>query len=1094
MTCPGRRSRPPNLLTRLALDGEKVARPATNSQHLGRPLPCFTATLILGPVEKRARRSACTERAYLMTTGIVDAVAGRDRFSLRAPRFVFAILAILGCAHDTGRDLFPLRERTARQIDLQRPFVFRLAGSAQWRSCPPTEEREGSIPSECANNAPPPGTLAALSELAAQARAARASSDGTWSAAAIDLALGARRRTTLDSVIAALERLAEHDGPAEILSDLAVGYAVRGEVRRNPWDLVTALDWIERAWERDTASAVIAFNRALVLQRLHLFRSAHDAWARGIALQADDSWRQEARGHLARLERESRPSRFVDARAMRELSDAALRDSGRADPQGAREHMLNALLPAWGVAVTTGDGVGAANALHDARVLAGSRRDSSLSSALRELDEVPTGSRSLVAGALGDYGAGARLFEVGDVVRAAELHARAARTLRAAKVPALAAWAELIPAAVSIYGGRYSEAEARFGSVARDATDRADLALLARAEWGTALSAARRGDQTTALARYDRAATLFERLGERANRASMLSQQADILYTLGRDDSSLSLRLEALAELEARHDARQRHGLLLTLGLHLFDSGLPNAARVILREAVNQADAVRRKDRPEAVIRLASLEASLGRYQEASRLLREAATAPGVRDDTLLRQRLEIEDAAARAHVLAEQAPAEAIAQQGRVIEYSSRMGILVTLAPALATRARWHLAVRDTARAEQDLEAAGRAIEAQRVPIERSAARELAATRRTVYYTLVAIRLARGDTVGALAMAGHARGAVGDAPRVAPGLIIDYTVLDDAVLAWTISQRGVRVRRVAASSAAVLARVERYEHLLEYDPDSIARNGEARALYSLLLVDVLPDTVTEVTIVPDGSLGRLPFASLVDGHGHAVVERTAIRYAESVTDALRQRARRNSDGITLLIGNPAFSRQDFPDLEPLRGAAREIAAVRMRYGDPLILEGSSATRDTLLRLLPRTALMHFAGHARLAPGAPSNSHLVLAAGAPGTPAILTAAEVAKLDLRRLRLAILSSCGTSESRARTGRVDNGLVTAFLSGGAQGVISSLWEVDDDATADLMAVLHRELAAGVAVPEALRRAQVEVRQRGGRGWETFRYQGV
>ena len=54
MMCPGRRGRPPNLLTRLALDGEKVARPATRSQHLGRPLPRFRATLILGPVEKRA--------------------------------------------------------------------------------------------------------------------------------------------------------------------------------------------------------------------------------------------------------------------------------------------------------------------------------------------------------------------------------------------------------------------------------------------------------------------------------------------------------------------------------------------------------------------------------------------------------------------------------------------------------------------------------------------------------------------------------------------------------------------------------------------------------------------------------------------------------------------------------------------------------------------------------------------------------------------------------------------------------------------------------------------------------------------------------
>jgi len=66
-----------------------------------------------------------------------------------------------------------------------------------------------------------------------------------------------------------------------------------------------------------------------------------------------------------------------------------------------------------------------------------------------------------------------------------------------------------------------------------------------------------------------------------------------------------------------------------------------------------------------------------------------------------------------------------------------------------------------------------------------------------------------------------------------------------------------------------------------------------------------------------------------------------------------------------------------------------------------------------------------------------------------------------------------------------------LSRGFLVAGARRVVASLWPVDDDATAELVGQLFRELAAaersGRAAPAAaaLRKAKLAVRSRP--GWE-------
>jgi CHAT domain-containing protein len=87
-------------------------------------------------------------------------------------------------------------------------------------------------------------------------------------------------------------------------------------------------------------------------------------------------------------------------------------------------------------------------------------------------------------------------------------------------------------------------------------------------------------------------------------------------------------------------------------------------------------------------------------------------------------------------------------------------------------------------------------------------------------------------------------------------------------------------------------------------------------------------------------------------------------------------------------------------------------------------------------------------------------------------------------DIFQLHLAadlvVLSACETALGKDLKSEGTIGLPRAFLSSGARSVVSSLWKVDDEATAELMKRFYQRLHAGDSTDTALRRAQAELAQ--------------
>jgi len=112
------------------------------------------------------------------------------------------------------------------------------------------------------------------------------------------------------------------------------------------------------------------------------------------------------------------------------------------------------------------------------------------------------------------------------------------------------------------------------------------------------------------------------------------------------------------------------------------------------------------------------------------------------------------------------------------------------------------------------------------------------------------------------------------------------------------------------------------------------------------------------------------------------------------------------------------------------------------------------------------------------------------AASAEEDDGVLTAEEIAALDLSNVDWAVLSACDTGVGEIRAGEGVFGLRRAFQVAGARTLIMSLWPVEDESARQWMRALYEaRLVSGLGTAEAVREASLTVlRKRRERGLST------
>jgi CHAT domain-containing protein len=165
-----------------------------------------------------------------------------------------------------------------------------------------------------------------------------------------------------------------------------------------------------------------------------------------------------------------------------------------------------------------------------------------------------------------------------------------------------------------------------------------------------------------------------------------------------------------------------------------------------------------------------------------------------------------------------------------------------------------------------------------------------------------------------------------------------------------------------------------------------------------------------------------------------------------------------------------------------LKQSHNEAEAIVKAFGKKNVfsLEGFKANRETALPVLGPYRFVHFATHGLLDTRYPQRSGLVLSlisARGKSQNGYVRLKDIYQLKLSA-DLVVLSSCESALGRNLESEGMIGLTRAFLYAGSQRIISTLWKVDDKATAELMKRFYQRLSKGESPSLALRGAQEDL----------------
>jgi hypothetical protein len=264
--------------------------------------------------------------------------------------------------------------------------------------------------------------------------------------------------------------------------------------------------------------------------------------------------------------------------------------------------------------------------------------------------------------------------------------------------------------------------------------------------------------------------------------------------------------------------------------------------------------------------------------------------------------------------------------------------------------------------------------------------------------------------------------------------------------------------------------------------------------------------------IVPDGRLTTAPIGGLIDGGGHYLLERYTVSYLNSWRELENNWYGQSKSSPPVVVADPDFDltigapgaqakRQlsPFVKWDAFAGEAQDVAKV-LRVPPDRVLVGKMAS-EALVRSIVAPEILHFVTHSipnlnwkvpvdgwnlfefpqPLAVENPFLQSLIALAGANRVQTgvedgLLTGLEVESLHLNGTRLVVLSSCQSGQGTPLDGQGVLGLRAAFSVAGAEGLVMSLWPVDDEAGRIFMRFFYSHIESGPV--EALRAAQLEM----------------
>ncbi len=274
---------------------------------------------------------------------------------------------------------------------------------------------------------------------------------------------------------------------------------------------------------------------------------------------------------------------------------------------------------------------------------------------------------------------------------------------------------------------------------------------------------------------------------------------------------------------------------------------------------------------------------------------------------------------------------------------------------------------------------------------------------------------------------------------------------------------------------------------------------AEGYTLYEDLVSPGLKNKdIKKIIFIPDDILNFLPFEALITEPDSKkwLIRDFNMAYCPSISSLQEIIKRKKANGYKrhkdlLALGDPYFKsiqngnngRQILGqfDFQRLKYSGTEIDRISSLFKDAkkTVLKRNKATEETLKKTnLEDYKIIHLATHSLIDDKRPFRSSIILALDDnPQEDGFLQTREIYNISMNS-DLVVLSACETGLGQFIKGEGIEGINRSFFYAGSSAVLMSLWQVNDQATYQLMERFYTHLRSSKSIIDSLRKTKLEL----------------
>ncbi|MFM6900178.1 MAG: CHAT domain-containing protein, partial [Microcystis panniformis] len=309
---------------------------------------------------------------------------------------------------------------------------------------------------------------------------------------------------------------------------------------------------------------------------------------------------------------------------------------------------------------------------------------------------------------------------------------------------------------------------------------------------------------------------------------------------------------------------------------------------------------------------------------------------------------------------------------------------------------------------------------------------------------------------------------------NIAPDtLVIQPVPLRDKVALFLVTREKLIVIQSDTKRDELNKLVSEYRtQLANYKNSDVYDTGGK--LYEILIrpieSQIAASSPKNIAIIATGQLRYIPFETLYDKKNDQVLlEKYPIYYLTRISTSTPPATERKPlQGLA--FANPK------PTQEELKGTEIEAETISKIFPGSEKYLGTNATLDIFKKQAFRFSILHLGTHGCFdlagCPNLGMEPNTILFANNQQ----YNIADAALLGLKNTELITLSACQTAKEANADGQEISGLAYVLERAGAKSVIASLWNAEDNTSAEIMTQFYQNLKNGMTKSEAMQKAKL------------------